>query len=81
MPYHIGELRAAMRKIMGACPDVVLENWADYGFRLDGYKRDEQRNTIPSTIRIIFQPARPDNGQPEIIADVDAIIEFWRKIP
>lgn len=77
MPYYLSDVHAAMRKITAACPDVRLENWGDFGFLLEGYKRDAQLLPIWSTMRIIFRPARPEIGQTEIIADVDALIKEW----
>lgn len=70
----IAEIKA---KIEAACPDVILESWQDYGLKLTGYRRDADGHTILSSIRVICQPARPDNGQPEIIADIDALIKEW----
>lgn len=64
-------------RIRAACPNVTLESWQDYGLKLTGYLKDADGNTIISSIRVICQPARPDNGQPEIIADIDALIKEW----
>lgn len=62
-------------RIRAACPNVTLENWQDYGLKLTGYLKDSDGATIISSIRVICQPAC--NGQPEIIADVDALIKEW----
>ena len=76
MPYTLNDVRDAKAKIKAACPDVILESWQDYGFRLVGYKQ-EWWTRPPEQPHIILQPARPGNGQPEIIADVDALIKEW----
>lgn len=75
MPYYLGDVHAAMRKIEAACPNVILENWQDYGFTLIGYRHGPNDELLDH--RTVFQPARPENGQPEIIADVDALIKEW----
>lgn len=64
-------------KIRAACPNVTLESWQDYGLKLTGYLKDADGNTVISSIHTICQPARPENSQPEIIANVDELIKFW----
>lgn len=79
MPYYKSDVAKAKAKIAAACPDVKLEDWQDYGFRLTGYKVNVDGETMPATIRTVLQPYRPENGQPEIIADVDELIKCWSK--
>lgn len=76
MPFYLRDVERAADRIRKACPDVIL-GYGDYGFRVDGWRVDANGHTITSTIRTIYQPARSDNGQPEIIADVDSLIKFW----
>lgn len=40
MPYRLSDVQAAKAKIAAACPDVILESWQDYGFKLVGYKKE-----------------------------------------
>jgi hypothetical protein len=79
MSYYKRDVEEAKIKIAAACPDVKLEDWADYGFRLTGYKIDPEGETRLCTVRTVFQPGRADNDQQEIIADVDELIAFWRR--
>lgn len=72
----IAEIKA---KIEAACPNAILEDWQDYGLKLTGCRRGPDGTLFDR--RIICQPKRPAtddwDGQPEIIADVDAIIKLW----
>lgn len=70
-------IRAIQKRITEACPDVRFFV-GDYGLRLEGWRIDAEGATIPRTTMCVCQPHRPDTGQPEIIADVDALIAFWR---
>lgn len=76
MPYRLSDVQAAKAKIAAACPDVILESWQDYGFKLVGYKK-EWWTRPPEKPQVVYQPARHENGQPEIIADIDALIKEW----
>lgn len=77
MGWYRQDVDAAVRKIKEACPLIVVE-YFDYGYGLDCYKVDAAGFAIPETIRTVYQPARPDNQQTEIIADVDELIRFWK---
>jgi hypothetical protein len=63
-------------RIRETCPNVLLE-YGDYGFKLIGYLVDDEGYTIVSSIRVICQPARQDNGQPEIVANIDELVKYW----
>lgn len=64
--FLLADVAAASERIRAACPDVLLER-SDYGFGLTAIN--------PSgSVAVVFQPGRADNGQPEIIANVDDVI-------
>lgn len=76
--YTIDDVQAAKRRVRKACPDVILSDDGDYGFKLVGYKR--YADGMPYDALILFQPARK-NGQREIISNIDEAIRHWGGTP
>lgn len=76
MSYFRDEPQNAAAKIWRLCPDVYVDTSCDYGFRLEVRLGDN--------IWTLFQPAREENGQPEITTTPEKINELiaeWRKGP